>query len=119
MSSTLRIYRVTVIKWPTDDGEPWPRYISAKPDYPDGSPFAGDLEWFAEHAKPGSDAETKFGRFTDHLYGSGGECYGYVLPKTGRRHYLSRAAAESWAAAARFFGAEVAIEASEPVRWPA
>ena len=113
---SIRVYRVTVTRWPTDDGQPWPRFISAQPDDPSGAPCVEDLPWLTERVKPDSDAERKFGRFADY-FGGTSECYGYVLPKTTRRHYFSRAAAEAWAADARLLGAEVTVEASEPVTW--
>ena len=110
----MRVYRVTVTHWPTDDGNPWPRFIATDSGDPSGAPFVDDLPWFAKHAEADSDAEREFGRHTDTY---GGDLDGYVLPRTTRRHWLSRSAAEDWARQARLLGAEVTVEASEPVRW--
>lgn len=121
MSRPVYLYRVVVDHWPTPDCNPWPRFITVESDgewgnadYEDPSdepqawvPFTSDGGW------PDALSSRIRDRAASQYHDEPG---GMVLPKTTRRHYLSKAAAEAWCRDARLLGAECHIETGR-VEW--
>lgn len=114
----MRLYRITVNHWPTDDGKPWPRFVDAvmpadaqpghRPVQPWMLPlvyedFAGMDEFRRDDGNPMTN-----------------EPIGWVMPDPRRAAatWLSRAAALKWIDAAEQWGARAHLTESEPIRWP-
>lgn len=113
---TEHVHRIDVV-WPTPDGRPWPRVVanphSSHPAY--NAPRLGEdatLAWLVPLLDAGVLDEFELDRDL------GGEVVGWLLPLTGRRHYLSGRAALEWRRRASLLGARVTVTTSEPVRFP-
>jgi len=116
-----RLYRIVVDRWPTDDGQPWLRFIA--------NPYSG--AYGTDYDEPGQewfrrlvdfDTSPVAGKITEE-FGAGdndqGETLGWILPDPKRRHYLSGSAAKRWVERARLLGAEARVIVSDPVTWAA
>ena len=120
-----RLYRLTVISWPTPDGRPFDRQpeefgeqiADAFHNPSDDNPFPEWLdscpieEWLDD---PGGSWEPPHRAFVRGHYF---ESAGLVVPILSRRHWQTRAAAEVKAKALRQWGCEVRIDASDPITW--
>lgn len=100
----MRVYRIDVTSWPTENGRPWERWV----DIDDAEPWLLALH--------------EAGKLTDYERNQSGDytgevLMGWVLPATHRRNYLARAAAYKWLANAMALGAVATVAESEPVAW--
>lgn len=125
MSRPIRhVYRIVVTKWPTEDGRPWPRWIEPNEDHTGwiarpyhGAPQSTPLPWLAwMHPQGGIPDELEHRARYGEAYVGDGDLYGFLMPPTTKRYYLSRAAAERWCMEARLLGAECHIETGR-VEW--
>lgn len=118
----MKVYRITVTTWPTEDGGPWPRFIAGPgtriTDPDDPVQFEDEFPWFE---KLPDDVKAEFSAGdAEHTwdYGSVNEgVIGWVLPSRTRRHFLSASAAREWVRKARLLGATVTLETAEVGDW--
>lgn len=121
--STQRLYRLTVVAWPTPDGRPfdmqdeglWEGIADAfhNPSLDNPWPeWLGNItDWFDDPGGPWSPP----GRAAKSGYWI--ESAGLVVPVVRRRHWQTRAAAERKAADLRHWGATVRVDPSDPITW--
>ena len=120
--SVLRVYRIEVTKWPTDDGLPWARFYGPGAAVPNDEVPAW-LQVLIDEARPHQWRfvvnRTPLDRIADRIRWDDDrdEFTGILMPKAKRENYLSASGASELAADMRAFGAEVTVRRSEPVRW--
>ena len=120
-NAPLRVYRIEVTRWPTDDGQPWPRFYGPNAAVPHDE-VPDWLDSLVEAAMPKIYTYrdlSPLGRVAARIrYDADRDALmGVLMPKPKRRNYLSASGASELAADMRAFGAEVTIHRSEPVRW--
>ena len=111
----MRVYRIVVKKWPTDDGRAWPRVVSNSyshsPAYGPNDIEDDGMAWLRGLRDEDTLLQFEMNRDLND------EVIGWVLPATQRRHYISRTAAKKWCERAHTLGAECHFIESEPVAW--
>ena len=104
------VYRIVVTKWPTPDGQPWPRFVLPEPVAWMPRCSLADHPWLAALVETHAAlVESEFEKFHE---AQNGEYVtdGWLLPGKPRPTYVSRYAAEEWVRRALFLGAEAHIE---------
>ena len=103
----MRLYKIIVDHWPTDDGKPWPRFINAAlPN--EAQPWQTPVpDWALPLVYEDFSGMEEFARYTGDNSGWGPpeEIQGWVLPSPNAgpyrlRDWRSKKAAERWIAEA-------------------
>jgi hypothetical protein len=118
----VKVYRIVIDSWPTDDGEPWARYYGDNTAVPNHV-IPGWLRPLLEQAVPhmyryrdGTPLlrvanRLKYDDDREHLAG-------VIMPLPKRVTYVSASGVKELARDMRAFGAEVRVIASDPITWP-
>ena len=122
MTAPLRVYRIVVDEWPTEDGHPWARFYGPDAAVPNHL-VPGWLTPLVEAALPRLNTYrdlSDLGRIAARIRydDDRDELRGVLMPKPKRVNYLSASGVSELAADMRAFGAKVRVLRSEPVVWP-
>lgn len=114
----MKVYRILVTHWPTDDGQPWPRFVSAlAPDEVD--PWQHPVQpWMLPLVYEDFSGMDEFRR--DHPDPGDNTPIGWVMPnpRGATKLWLSRSSAVKWMDAAEQWGAVCRLIESDPITWP-
>lgn len=122
---TTYVYRVVVTKWPTPDGQPWPRFIKPGDDagwvsgyWKDDNEPCPWVPFDSEGGWPNGLSHRIDEHAIEGLYGTVKESVllGMVLPDPRRKTWFAKHAAEAWVRDARLLGAECHMETGR-VQW--
>lgn len=118
---SIYVHRIDVTRWPTDDGQPWPRFYGPNAAAPDHE-IPDWLTRLVEAAMPLLYAyrdPSDLGRVARRIRydDDRDQLAGVLMPKQQRRNYLSASGVSELAADMRAFGAEVVVHRSKPIEW--